>query len=213
MRIEDIDIDLIDISASHRKPDPDWVDTLREDIAANGQQMPIQIAAAGARFLLIKGRRRLLAASALGLTRIKALILPELASEAALQLAQISAQVLRGKLVVLDRAIAVAQWRSIYEATKGAIKPGRRANRARALSVSEEPGIRNNLTLITTPIGLRIDPDADEVLSALAASFSGTFSEAAQRALGLNKEAVKRCLRIAMIDAGVRDRMALPIRP
>lgn len=214
MRIDDIDIELVDVSACHRRPDPDWVETIREDMAARGQQMPIHVAEAGARFLLIKGRRRMLAAQAVGLSRIKAIVLPEFATNAALLLAQISAQILRGKLIVLDRAVAVAQWRAIYEATAGEVKPGPKATRVQTASMRADaarPGIGSNLTPIPSAqrIGLEVDPISDEVLAALAASFSGTFSEAAQRALGLNKSAVSRCLRIATIDATVRERIAL----
>lgn len=210
MRIQDIDIDLIDISPRHRQADPDWVETLRDDIGARGQQVPIQIAVTGERFLLIKGRRRLLAARTLGMTCLKAVVLPEFSSEAALMLAQISAQVLRGKLVVLDRAVAVAHWRMIYEETTGEVKPGPKAGRGHR-STGDGTAIGGKLTLIasTQKLGLKLDPNSDEVFEALAASFAGTFSEAAQRALGLSKSAVSRCLRIASISESVRERIAL----
>lgn len=210
MRIEDINIDLIDISPRHRQADPDWVEALKDDIDARGQHTPIQVAIAGNRFVLIKGRRRVLAARTLGLSSLKAVVLPEFSSDAAIMLAQISAQVLRGKLIVLDRALAVAQWRMIYEETTGQVKPGPKAG-SKKQPDDDGGAIRVNLTLTpaTQKIGLKLDPLSDEVFDALAASFAGTFSEAAQRALGLNKEAVKRYLRIARIDPTVRQQISL----
>jgi ParB family transcriptional regulator, chromosome partitioning protein len=182
-----VEISAIDVSPSHRKPDPDWVAALREDMAQIGQQDPIKVVEFGARFHLIKGLRRMLAVDQLGLVHIDAFVQSpaEFSSEAALRLRQISAQFMRRELSVLDRAVNVASWRSIYEATTGLIRPGRKA------------------------IRVKFDPNSEDALDAHAELFAGSFSEAAQRALGLNKEAVKRYLsELLALAAETADRQA-----
>lgn len=185
--LQAIEISSIDVSPNHRKADPDWVRALREDIARLGQHTPIQIVDFGGRFQLIKGLRRMLAVEQLGLIHIDAFVQSahEFSSEAAIRMEQISAQIMRRELSVLDRAVNVAAWRTIYETTTGLIRPGRKAIRG------------------------KLAPNSEDVLDEHAELFAGTFSEAAQRALGLNKDAVKRYLRIAKIDTAVIDRIAL----
>jgi len=182
-----VEISAIDIPSNHRKPDPDWVSTLREDMTVHGQHTPIHVVEFGERFHLIKGLRRMLAVEQLGHIRVDAFVetRAEFSTKAAFQLRQISAQFMRRELSVLDRAVNVSAWRSIYETTTGLIRPGRKA------------------------IRVKFDPNSEEALDEHSELFAGTFSEAAQRALGLNKEAVKRYLRIAKIDAPVVDRIAL----
>jgi ParB family chromosome partitioning protein len=46
-------------------------------------------------------------------------------------------------------------------------------------------------------------------MAVAAERFSAAFNEAAQRALGLGKTAVWRCLKIATLDADTRERIAL----
>ena len=185
--LQAIEVSSIVVSASHRKPDPDWVRALREDIVRLGQHTPIQVVDFGGRFHLIKGLRRMLAVEQLGLVHIDAFVqsASEFSSEAALRMEQISAQIMRRELSGLDGAMNIAAWREIYETTTGLIRPGRKA------------------------IRVKFDPNSEDALEEHAELFSGTFSEAAQRALGLNKEAVKRYLRIAKIDGAVADRIAL----
>ncbi|MGD9476108.1 ParB/RepB/Spo0J family partition protein [Shinella sp. G-2] len=185
--LQTIEIAAIDVAPNHRKPDPDWVAALREDMMHRGHHTPIQVVDLGGRYQLIKGLRRMLAVEQLGHVYIDALVQSpaQFGSDAALRLRQISAQIMRRELSVLDRAVNVASWRAIYETTTGMIRPGRKS------------------------IRVKFDPNSEESLEEHAELFSGTFSEAAQRALGLNKEAVKRYLRIAKIDAPVVDRIAL----
>lgn len=185
--LQAVEISAIDVAPNHRKPDPDWVQALREDMVRRGQQTPIQLVDFGGRFLLIKGLRRMLAVEQLGLVYVDAIVqsASEFSSEAAIRMGQISAQIMRRELSVLDRSVNVAAWRTLYETTAGVIRPGRKS------------------------IRVKFDPNSDEALDEHAELFSGTFSEAAQRALGLNREAVKRYLRIAKIGAAVVDRIAL----
>lgn len=182
-----IEISAIDVLPNHRKPDPDWVSAIRDDMRIHGQHTPIQVVEFGERFRLIKGLTRMLSVEQLGLIHVDALVQSpaEFSSDAALQLRQISAQFMRRELSVLDRALNVSAWRGIYETTTGMIRPGRKA------------------------IRVKFDPNSEEALEEHSELFAGTFSEAAQRALGLNKEAVKRYLRIARIDGPVIDRVAL----
>jgi len=185
--LQAVEIASIDVAPNHRKPDPDWVQALREDMIHRGQQTPIQLVDFGSRFLLIKGLRRMLAVEQLGLVYVDAMVqsASEFSSEAAIRMAQISAQIMRRELSVLDRSLNVADWRTLYETTAGVVRPGRRAIRG------------------------KLAPNSDDVLDEHAELFAGSFSDAAQRALGMSKDAVKRYLRIARIDAVVVGRIAL----
>jgi ParB family transcriptional regulator, chromosome partitioning protein len=187
MRIQDIDIDLIDIGKGRRVADPAWQDAIAADMSRNGQIEPIEVVEAGDRFRLIDGLHRIGARKIRGEVFIAAKIktAAEVASEAQIVLREIAANFMRRELSVLDKARDVARWREVYEQTTGSIKPGKRAIRVKS------------------------DPNSDEEIEAQSELFSASFSDASQAALGLNKEAVKRYLRIARIDDAVRQRISL----
>lgn len=177
----------IDVPAGRRKVDPDWVAALAADIDGQGLRIPILVVEAGKRFRLIAGAHRLGAAKLLKWKSIPADVKPAdaFADEAALRLAEIAENLMRRELSALDRALDVAAWREIYEQAQGAVKPGRKKS-----------------------FQVGTNSDADPMADA-AERFSAAFNEAAQRALGLGKTAVWRCLKIATLDADTRERVAL----
>lgn len=187
MRIAEIDIDLIDIAKGRRVADPAFEAAIAADMAENGQLTAIDVVEAGERFRLIDGLHRIGAKKIRGDRVIEAKIrtAAEVSSEAALTLREIAQNFMRRELSVLDKARDVARWRDVYEQASGTVKPGKRAIRVKS------------------------DPNSEEALDAQSEVFAASFSDASQRALGLNKEAIKRYLRIARIDDGVRERISL----
>lgn len=172
----------IDVGSRLRTLDPDWVETLAEDIAANEQKEPIRVVAFEGGFRLIKGARRMAALSLLQRQEVWAIVLAGTAirDEAALRLEEIKATMLRGDLTALDRAVHVATWKEIYEAAQGPAKRGRKP---------KEP-----------------EPDDAEEMSA---KFALNFSDAAQKTLRLSRRSVYLALKIARIAPDLRVRIAL----
>jgi ParB family chromosome partitioning protein len=187
MRIEDIEIELIDITQGRRVADPKWIETIAADMVRNGQINPIEVVEAGDRFRLIDGLHRLNACAQRGELHVTAKIKTAavVATDTEATLREIAANFMTRGLSVLDKARDVARWREAYEQAAGAIKPGKK------------------------PIRGKSAPNSDEVLEAQAELFASSFSEAAQIALGMNKDAIKRSLRISRINDEVRIRLSL----
>ncbi|QDB99677.1 ParB/RepB/Spo0J family partition protein [Mesorhizobium sp. 8] len=127
--ISGIDVSLVDIAAGRRKLDPAWVETLSDLFTEQGQKTPIEVIAAEGRYRLVFGHHRLAAAKLLGWAEIDAVVKSpsDFASEAEITLAEITENLARRELSVLDRAVDIARWRAIYEATHLIAKPGRKA--------------------------------------------------------------------------------------
>ncbi|RWB50678.1 ParB N-terminal domain-containing protein [Mesorhizobium sp.] len=125
--ILDIRIDAIDVPAGRRRLDPAWVETLADLFSSQGQLSPIELIAIGDRYRLVFGGHRLAAAKQLGWAQVGAIVKsPEdFASEAEIKLAEITENLARRELSVLDRAVDIASWREIYEATQVVRKAGR----------------------------------------------------------------------------------------
>lgn len=187
MRIEDIKISLIDIPANRRVVDMNTAAGISADMAEKGQLTPIEVVEAGARFRLISGAHRIEARKILGTDTITACVrlMSEFRDEAEIKLREISENMMRRGLSVLDKSFDIADWRAIYEAVHGAVKAGRKKNRGKSAPISED----------------EIDDASD--------AFAASFGEAAQAAFGLNKDAIKRALRIASIAQAVRARISL----
>lgn len=181
--ISDIDVSLVDVAAGRRKLDPNWVETLADLFASQGQMTAIEVIEAEGRFKLVFGRHRLAAAKQLGWGQIAAVVktAADFAGEADIVQREITENLARRELSALDRAVDISRWREIYEAANGAIKRGR----------------PSKLSQVAT-----INDDAAE-------TFSLTFSEAARKALGINRDMISRSTRIASIAPEVRDRLAL----
>ena len=129
LEISVIDVALIDVAAGRRKLDPAWVETLADLFQTQGQKSPIEVIAAGDRYRLVFGHHRLGAAKRIGADVIQAVVksAEDFASEADIVLAEITENLARRELSVLDRAVDIARWRELYEATHLIAKPGRKA--------------------------------------------------------------------------------------
>jgi ParB family transcriptional regulator, chromosome partitioning protein len=194
MRIEDIRLELIDVPSGRRAVDPNWAKAIGEDMATNGQKTPIDLielkepfSKAEPRYRLVTGGHRYEGKMLFKAPTISARIYEqsEFVNEAAIRLAEIKENFIRRSLSVLDRAFDVADWRDIYEQTKGAIKPGKKS------------------------ISRKFATNSDDELLALSEQFSGGFTEASMAAFGLSKDAVFRSLKISRISNEVRTRISL----
>lgn len=127
-RISAIDVKLVDVAAGRRKLDPAWVETLGDLFASQGQKTPIEVIAIDGRFRLVFGHHRVAAAKLLGWPAIDAVVKSpqDFASEAEITLAEITENLARRELSVLDRAVDIAHWREVYEATHLLNKKGGR---------------------------------------------------------------------------------------
>lgn len=184
-----VSIDLIDVLPGRRAIDPNWVEALAADFLQRGQRTPIEVLQIGDRFRLIAGRHRLEAAQRNDAGVIQAIVKQpaDFVSEAEIRLAEIVENFMRRDLSALDRAMDVAAWREIYEAINGSVRRG--GDRKSKLQ------IRN------------FDPD--DALAAAAERFAGNFTEAAQRALRLSRDAIFRALKIARVGETIRQRISL----
>lgn len=187
MRIEDIEISLIDIAKDRRVVSQAWAETIAADMIANGQLDEIEVVEAGGRFRLIDGAHRIDARIIRGemFVRAKVLTADEVRTDAAAKLREIARNIMRRGHSVLDKSCDVSRWREVFEQANGAVKAGRVKNRG------------------------KYAPNSDEELEAQSELFAGSFNQAAQSALGLNKDAIKRYLRIARIDDQVRRSISL----
>ncbi|SMH42162.1 ParB/RepB/Spo0J family partition protein [Mesorhizobium australicum] len=178
-----VPVSAIDIPAGRRRLDPVWVKTLAELMLTPADCAPIELISRGDRFQLVFGRHRLAAAERNGWTEIPAIVKTsaDFANDAAIIRREIVENFARRDLSALDRAVDIARWREAFEAVQGVIRKGRPAKLSQLATIS--------------------DDDIDR--------FAGSFSEAARRALGINRDAISRAMRIAAIAADLRDAIAL----
>ncbi|MFH1796308.1 MAG: ParB N-terminal domain-containing protein [Pseudomonadota bacterium] len=157
--------------------------TLAELMATPEDCSPIEVIGRGERFQLVFGGHRLAAAKANAWATIPAIVkeASAYANEAAITLREITENLARRELSVLDRAVDIARWRGIYEAVHGTVRKGRPTKMPQVAAISEDAAFR----------------------------FASTFSEAAKRALGLSRDTIERAMRIASIPADLRDQIAL----
>lgn len=128
-QISGIDLKLVDVAAGRRKLDPAWVETLSDLFASQGQKTAIEVIGVDGRFRLVFGHHRLAAAKLLGWTAIDAVVKSpdDFANEAEITLAEITENLARRELSVLDRAVDIARWRDVYNAAHSISKGGRPA--------------------------------------------------------------------------------------
>jgi ParB family chromosome partitioning protein len=126
--VVNIAVDLVDVVGKRRKLDPAWVVTLADLFSSQGQKTAIEVIATDERFRLVFGHHRLAAAQSIGWREIRATVKsPEdFASEAEITLAEITENLARRELSVLDRAVDIVRWREVYEATHLLNKGGRK---------------------------------------------------------------------------------------
>lgn len=117
----------ITIPAGRRKLDPDWVRALADDFLDQGQHTEIEVCGSEEASTLVFGGHRLAAAKLLDWKWIKASVMTpeEIAEEAQRKLREISENLFRRNLSALDKAVDIAAWRNIYEATHTVAKAGR----------------------------------------------------------------------------------------
>lgn len=188
--VREIDLALIDVPAGRRALDPNWVLALAADMSERKQRTPVELLATGERFRLVAGGHRLAACKHNDVGTIKAIVRQpaDFAHEAEIKLAEIVENFMRRELSVLDRAFDVAAWREIFETVRGAVKRGGKRDSAK-LQVA---------TLVD-----------DVVAEEVSATFAANFTEAAQAALGLSKDAIFRALKIARLGEKLRQRISL----
>lgn len=182
--IRPIRIDQIDTSGRLRAVRDAYVAAMVEAIQAGDALPPIDVVErdnAKLPFRLVAGGHRTAAYAAAGSATIWARVFSagEFADEAAIKLAEIKENMLRFELTVLDRAIHLAKWKEIHEATIPAPKRGRKP--------------------------AAIDP---EKLAQDSAAFSASFTTAAAEALKISERSVQVAVQIAAgIGAPIRDRI------
>lgn len=178
---QELPVDQIRVPTGRRRLDPDWVETLAWLISEQGQKQAIEVIAESEGYRLVFGAHRLAAARQAGLTTIRSVVkdAAAFASEFEVTLREITENLARRELSVLDRSVDIARWREVYEATNTIAGRGRPKKR---MVANDEEKSRTFATL---------------------------FSEVAQRTLGVRRDSIFRALRIARIPAAVRDEIAL----
>lgn len=186
----EIPLDLIDVLPGRRAVDPNWVETLAADFNDRGQRTPIEVIQRGDRFQLVSGGHRVAAGSLNKQQSISAIVKQpaDFAHDAQIKLAEIVENFMRRELSTLDRSFDVAAWREIFEAVKGAVRVGRKPKAGNSLKSETISG-----------------DDLDD----MSGRFAASFTEAAQRSLGLSRPAVFRHLKIAALGENVRQRISL----
>ncbi|HEY0328815.1 MAG TPA: hypothetical protein VGC77_06905 [Rhodopseudomonas sp.] len=124
-----IKIEDIDTSGRLRELRPDWVDTIAEQVTAGEALPPIEVAAKpDGTWRLLIGGHRVAGHLKAGRSLIDADVADFPASdEDACRLREIKENLVRAELTVLDRAVALAAWKRIYEANNPLPKRGRPA--------------------------------------------------------------------------------------
>jgi len=108
-----LNLDLIDIGDRLRPVDEDVVDGLCVSFAESGLLEPVVVRPVGSRFALVAGLHRLTAARKLGWEAIEATIRSDL-TEASARLAEIDENLMRRELGPLDRAIFLAERKTVW---------------------------------------------------------------------------------------------------
>lgn len=181
---EFIQLSQIDASARLRKALPSRIEALAEDIDQHGLLTPIEVVGSldNGGYRLVYGAHRLAAVKLLGWETIPAVVhAPDAFADTAQErLREIRENLMRFELNPLERAVAIAAWRDIYEAANGKVSRG---------------GDRRKKQLVQ---------DLDEQ----SAKFALCFSDAAQAAFGLSSRAIYLALKIATIPHDIRERIA-----
>ncbi|WP_457587322.1 ParB N-terminal domain-containing protein [Ensifer canadensis] len=153
---------------------------IAQSMVEHGQINPITVratpAAKGGKFTLVAGAHRLRACVLNGDVMIDAMIVEGDKAEA--QLVEITENLFRNELSVIDRAVFVQTYRDVWEQKYGKIEPGRPGNRANLSQLFEAEGE------------------------------AGGFSQHVADRMGLSKRAVERLNKIAQnLHPKIRDRL------
>ncbi|MBK1625225.1 ParB/RepB/Spo0J family partition protein [Afifella marina] len=130
MRVERIKIAKIDASGRIRHVRREKAAAMAESIAAHGLRTPIEVVETGEdAYRLVFGEHRLVACDLyLGWNEIDAILRTqeEVASEAERQIGEIVENLVRFEPTALERAVALALWKELYEAREVLPKRGRK---------------------------------------------------------------------------------------
>lgn len=127
MTIKTINIDDIDATGRLRVTRPDWVDVFAEQVAAGKKMSAIEVATKpDGTYWLIAGAHRLAGHVKAGCTTIDADVM-DIADAGARRLREIEENFYKVGLTELDRCVAIAAWKELYEATNPPPKRGRKS--------------------------------------------------------------------------------------
>jgi len=190
MKHDIISTALIDVSADYKRVPDDAARAIADSIAQIGQRQPIEVIATKTdRFQLVFGAKRLAACKLLSRDVLVIIREPdEFKDEAETRLVGIAENFYRHSLTALERSVDVADWCTIWR-TAHPVKRGRKA----------KAELSDNLSP---------NSDDDEIIDT-SNEFALSFSEAAQRFLGINSREVFRASKIASISAELRERITL----
>lgn len=180
-QLMDVPVDKIIVRDRLRKVLPDRVEAFLVDYRAQGLLTPIDLVEIDTGPRLIFGALRLAAVIEAGDSTIRALMHPRgtFGSEADIRLREISENFVRFELTALERAVYIAEWRSIYETANPPARPGRKKRTS-----------------------------GDEALEELSANFALNFTDTVQKTLGLSRRAIFLALKVATIEPAARDAIA-----
>ena len=130
-----IPLDQIEVGERLRAIDADYVSMIAASMAERGQDTPIIVTAHPAgegRYRLVAGGHRVAAAREAGWTEIAGRVVE--ADELQAKLIEIDENLVRRELSALDRAVFLAERKSIYEALNPATKHGGRRDKTKSQS-------------------------------------------------------------------------------
>jgi ParB family chromosome partitioning protein len=162
-----------------REVDPAHVDFIAESWRKNGQMVPIEVGDrdASGKYQIVAGAHRLAAARLLGERTIQAFIMSGLTVDEA-RLREVEENLVRHDLTEMDRAVFIAEWKKIYLAVTGALRPGRPSKKIRT-TMAQFPlpfgeAVRERLNLSKRTIN-RAVRRADAIQPDVRKTISGTW--------------------------------------
>ena len=179
MKISRLPIDGIIIENRLRELDPAHVETIAASMAERGQLNPVGVRFDGEEYFLVSGEHRLAAAAHLGWAEIDAAV-DEGVDDDESRLRQIDENLMRHDLNALDRAVFLAERKTIYEARNPDAKKGgdRRSAAARnqtgtmpVWSFSADAAAKTGLDETTIRRAVRI---AENIAAPLRKRLAGT---------------------------------------
>ena len=183
LTITQVPVDAIKVGAGRRKLSLPWVAALAESITNIGLRTPIEVALdANGQHHLVFGGHRLAAFKHLNRDTIPSIVssVEDINAASEIKLREISENLLRRTLTVLDRAFDMAAWQEIYQNTHEINKGGR-------------------------PKSVNVNEWEENLVQRFALS----FSEAAQRVLEISNRTVFNYLKVARIGEEIRGRISL----
>ncbi len=122
-----VPVESVEVGKRLRSLDRAWVTTLAENIAEQGLHSPIDVVEVAGSYRLVFGAHRLAAFRHLGRPAIPAMVRSAESATKGLEerLREVSENLVRRELSVLDHAVHVASWREVYNAINP-VKLGRK---------------------------------------------------------------------------------------